>query len=355
MKEEWGLTRNEATLSQKRRRSLLRLGVASGVFILILLGIFYILPRVLPSFFEGTSIQLFVQPEVNLEYTDPAYRVITESSVGVMQLPSEASERITEVLYNEPVTVTSDAVDGFVKIKTTDGIEGYIPVSSFTASTDSVEPDLHEYKLVVSDQSKNIMTHASNGTVMKRVVMNTVLFADVKREGVYQVYLPGGESGWISSSGVIELGTRENTQEVSCRYFVSSLLTFVNTEYKENGLSMYGSSVNGAVYVCSEINGITMPRTMQEQSQLGDEVVLDHDAVTGDVIIEGILPGDILFLRSPTSEEGDTHIYEAAVCTDTGTLLMLSSARTTIRLRTFKAGDSICNRIITIRRIFKTE
>lgn len=98
-----------------------------------------------------------------------------------------------------------------------------------------------------------------------------------------------------------------------------------------------------------------MPRTMQEQSQLGDEVVLDHDAVTGDVIIEGILPGDILFLRSPTSEEGDTHIYEAAVCTDTGTLLMLSSARTTIRLRTFKAGDSICNRIITIRRIFKTE
>ena len=182
------------------------------------------------------------------------------------------------------------------------------------------------------------MTHASNGTVMKRVVMNTVLFADVKREGVYQVYLPGGESGWISSSGVIELGTRENTQEVSCRYFVSSLLTFVNTEYKENGLSMYGSSVNGAVYVCSEINGITMPRTMQEQSQLGDEVVLDHDAVTGDVIIEGILPGDILFLRSPTSEEGDTHIYEAAVCTDTGTLLMLSSARTTIRLRTFKAG-----------------
>ncbi|MCI1275580.1 MAG: SH3 domain-containing protein [Saccharofermentans sp.] len=355
MKDEWGLTRNEATLRQKRRRSLLRLGVASGVFILILLGIFYILPRVLPSFFEGTSIQLFVQPEVNLEYTDPAYRVITESSVGVMQLPSEASERITEVLYNEPVTVTSDAVDGFVKIKTTDGIEGYIPVSSFTASTDSVEPDLHEYKLVVSDPSKNIMTHASNGTVMKRVVMNTVLFADVKREGVYQVYLPGGESGWISSSGVIELGTRENTQEVSCRYFVSSLLTFVNTEYKENGLSMYGSSVNGAVYVCSEINGITMPRTMQEQSQLGDEVVLDHDAVTGDVIIEGILPGDILFLRSPTSEEGDTHIYEAAVCTDTGTLLMLSSARTTIRLRTFKAGDSICNRIITIRRIFKTE
>ena len=149
-----GLTRNEATLRQKRRRSLLRLGVASGVFILILLGIFYILPRVLPSFFEGTSIQLFVQPEVNLEYTDPAYRVITESSVGVMQLPSEASERITEVLYNEPVTVTSDAVDGFVKIKTTDGIEGYIPVSSFTASTDSVEPDLHEYKLVVSDPSK---------------------------------------------------------------------------------------------------------------------------------------------------------------------------------------------------------
>ena len=98
-----------------------------------------------------------------------------------------------------------------------------------------------------------------------------------------------------------------------------------------------------------------MPRTMEEQAQMGEEVTLNYDAVTGEVIIEDILPGDILFLRSPSSEPGDTTIYEMAVCTDTGTLFMISSARTTVRLKTFTAGDDICDRIITIRRIFTSE
>ena len=355
MKDEWGLDPSEATLKRKKKRHFLALGIAAASFILILTGIFYILPRILPGFFAGTNIELFVQPVVNLEYEDDSYRVVIESSVSLMSKPEPSSVRITEVLYNEPVVVTEEAGNGYVKIMTMDGIEGYVPEKTLTDNMDSVEPDLHSYKLVVSDPSKNIMTHASNGTLMMRVEMNTVLYADLKREGVYQVALPNGESGWIGSSGVIELGTRDEIQEVSSRYFVSSIMTFINAKYKENGLTMYGVSVNGAVYVCSEINGIDMPRTMEEQAQMGEEVTLKYDAVTGEVIIEDILPGDILFLRSPSSEPGDTTIYEMAVCTDTGTLFMISSARTTVRLKTFTAGDDICDRIITIRRIFTSE
>lgn len=355
MQDEWGLPPSEATLKHKKKRHFLALGIALASFILIMAGIFYILPRILPGFFAGTNIELFVQPVVNLEYEDDSYRVVTESSVSMMSAPDPSSVRITEVLYNEPVMVTGESENGYVLITTMDGIEGYVPEKSLTDNMDSVEPDLHVYKLVVSDPSKNIMTHASNGTLMMRVEMNTVLYADLKREGVYQVALPNGESGWIGSSGVIELGTREDIQEVSSRYFVSSILTFINAKYKENGLTMYGVSVNGAVYVCSEINGISMPRTMEEQAQMGTEVTLNYDAVTGEVIIEDILPGDLIFLRSPTSEPGDTTIYEMAVCTDTGTLFMISPAKTTVRLRTFAAGDDICNRIITIRRIFTSE
>ena len=331
MKDEWGLDPSEATLKRKKKRHFLALGIAAAAFILILTGVFYILPRILPGFFAGTNIELFVQPVVNLEYEDDSYRVVIESSVSLMSKPDPSSVRITEVLYNEPVVVTDEADNGYVKIMTMDGIEGYVPEKSLTDNMDC------------------------NGTLMMRVEMNTVLYADLKREGVYQVALPNGESGWIGSSGVIELGTRDEIQEVSSRYFVSSIMTFINAKYKENGLTMYGVSVNGAVYVCSEINGIDMPRTMEEQAQMGEEVTLNYDAVTGEVIIEDILPGDILFLRSPSSEPGDTTIYEMAVCTDTGTLFMISSARTTVRLKTFTAGDDICDRIITIRRIFTSE
>lgn len=354
MQDKWGLSEKQATLGGARKRKLLSLGIAFAAFILLIVGVFYILPRILPDLFKGTNIELFVEPVINLEYDEPDYRVVIDSTVALMKAPQPDSTRIAEVLYNEPVRYISDSENGYCKIQTMDGLIGYVKASSLLENMDSVEPDIHQYKLIVSDPSKNIMTHASNGTLIQKVMMNTVLYADIKREGVYQVALPGGDSGWIGSSGVIELPTRGDTEEVSSRYFVSSVLTFVNAKYIENGMSIDGASVNGAVYVSAEINGIEIPRTMEGQAETGIEVVPDLDAVTGQIRIDQILPGDILFLSSPKKAPGDKQIYEMAVCTDTGTLFMLSPARTTIRLRNFESGDDICERIITIRRIFST-
>ena len=59
--------------------------------------------------------------------------------------------------------------------------------------------------------------------------------------------------------------------------------------------------------------------------------------LTGKLITEGIMPGDIVFLES----EVEGVEYDMAVCTDTGTLLMVSASGTTMRLSTFDS-DSIC-------------
>lgn len=355
MQDKWGLSEKQATLNVVRKRKLISLAIAFAAFILLIVGVFYILPRVLPGVFKGSNIELFVEPVINLEYDDPSYRVVADSTVALMAVPEPSARRIAEVLYNEPVVFIQTSKNGYTKIKTQDGLVGYVKSSSLIEDKTSIEPDIHQYKLIVSDPSKNIMTHASNGTLIKKVMMNTVLYADVKREGVYQVALPGGGSGWIGSSGVIELGPRDETEEVSSRYFVSSVMTFVNAKYIENGMSIDGASVNGAVYVSAEVNGIAIPRTMEEQAKAGIEVIPEPDAVTGEIMIDQILPGDILFLSSPKRAPGDKEIYEMAVCTDTGTLFMLSPARTTVRLRNFEAGDDICDRIITIRRIFSSK
>lgn len=355
MQDKWGLSDKQATVKHKGRKRIVAFLVALGIFLFAIAGIFYILPRFLPDLFKGTNIELFVQPVIRYEYNDKTFRVITKSSESIMKDPWPDAERISEVLYNEPVRFISDNKEGYCKIETLDGVSGWVRSDCLTTNTSSVEPDLHKFKLVISDPSKNVMTHASNGTLITKVMMNTVIYGDISREGVYQVSLPSGETGWIGSSGVIELKPREELQEVSSRYFVSSLLTFVNARYLSNGLTVNGISINGAVYACSEINGIKMPRNMTAQSKLGQAVTLSHDAVTGDVIISDIMPGDIVFLRSPQSAPGSESIYEEAVCTDTGTLLMISPASTTIRLRQFKAGDDITSRIITIRRVFTTK
>ena len=354
--EEWGLTDRDSTLKHGRRRILLGLGIAVAVFILLFSAIFFILPNVLPGLFRGTNIgELFEEPVVNYEYKDPSYRVITQSSVNVMSEPDVASKRVTQVLYNEPVKVMGNETNGFIQIETSDGIKGYIKADTFIADMSSVEPDLHEFKLVVSDLSKNIMTHASNGTLMCKVMMNTVLYADVKREGVYRVYLPGGDMGWIGSSGVIETEPRGEVGKVPSRYFVGSLLLFVNATYLDNGLTMNGMSVNGAVYVASEINGVKMPRTAQEQAKVGEEVMIEYDAVSGNIDLDCIAKGDIVFFRGRNTEAGNREIDSIGVCTDKGTFLMKSTAGTTMRLMSYEADNEIFDRIITIRRIFDTE
>lgn len=345
MYDMWGLGSKDATVTAKGRNTLLRLFVAILVTALIITSIFVILPKTLPELFKGTNIELFVDREVNLMYDD-TYRVVNVAYSDILKRPNPSSRRITQVLYNEPVVFIEKADDRYSLVRTKDGIEGYMLTSDYIDDTSSIEPDLHEYMLVVSDTSKNVMTHASQGTLITQVMMNTILYADVKRDGVYKVSLPGGESGWIGSSGVIEVVPRGSIEAVSSRYFVSSALSFVNATYKENGIVKSSMSMNGLIYVCSCVNGINMPRTIEEQMQMGNNVPLEYDAVTGELLIESIIPGDLVFIES---SNGD---YEAALCTDLGTILMVSDARTTIRLREFAADSDIASRIICVRRVF---
>ena len=347
MYDMWGLGKREATVASRGRRMLIRLIAAILVTILAITSIFYILPRTLPGLFRGTNIELFVEKEVNLMYDD-TYRVVNVSVTNVFRRADNTSDRITQVLYNEPVKVIGEDDGEYTKIRTSDGIEGYVRSSCLIEDTSSVEPDLHEYMIVISDTSKNVMTHASQGTLITQVMMNTVLYSDVKRDGVYQVALPGGGTGWVGSSGVIEIEPRGEIDVVSSRYFVSSALSLVNATYFENGITKQGISINGLIYVCSCVNGIVLPRTIEGQMEAGTSVPLEYDAVTGDLLIESIIPGDLVFLSS----EGAGEQYEPALCTNTGVLLMRSSAGTTVRLLEFTADSDLASRIVTVRRVF---
>ncbi len=347
MYDMWGLGKRDSTVQIKSHRMLIRFIAAILITAIIIASVFVILPRTLPELFRGTNIELFVQKEITLMYDD-SYRVVNVTVTNVLRRADNTSPRLTQVLYNEPVQVIEESDGEYTKIRTSDGIEGYVRSTDLIADTSSVEPDLHEYMLVISDTSKNVMTHASQGTLITQVMMNTVLYSDIKRDGVYQVSLPGGETGWVGSSGVIEIEPRSSIEVVSSRYFVSSALSLVNATYFENGITKQDISVNGLVYVCSCVNGIVMPRTMEEQMEMGVSVPLEYDAVTGDLMIESIIPGDLVFLRSPTGI-GE---YDEAICTDTGTLLMRSDAGTTIRLREFTADSDLASRIVSVRRVF---
>ena len=52
MQEKWGLSEKQANLNVVRKRRIISLAIASATFILLMVGVFYILPRVLPGIFK---------------------------------------------------------------------------------------------------------------------------------------------------------------------------------------------------------------------------------------------------------------------------------------------------------------
>ena len=351
VRQIWDLSEKDAYVRQHGRRRVPRFVLPVLVLVFLVVLLFWLLPGVVSRYFSGPDAAPQEVTAPITIYTDST-RVVNVYVSNLLTEPDIKSNRITQVLYNEPVTLLdSGSTADFIHIQTRDGMQGYLKSSDVTAYRDSVEPNLHAYKLIVSDVSKNVMSHASNGTLLIEVMMNTVLFADAKSEGVYQVSLPDGEKGWINSSGVIELGVLDPAEKVGVRYFVSAVLSFVNVTQIDHGLTMRGLSVEGLAYISAEVNGVTLPRTMEQQITMGERVDLTYDKVTGLLDVTSISPGDLVFFRDP-NDAASAAPYEMGICTDNGSLIMTSTNRTTLRLVTLEDKQALETRIIAVRRIF---
>ncbi len=351
VQEVWDLTEKDAYVDQQGRRRLPRFLVPAIVFFVLAVLLFWFLPGLAMQYASSAknAPQQVLAPDRIFPDTT---RVVCVAAANIWSLDDIKSPRITQVLYNEPVyLIDAISAEGFIHIRTQDGIEGYMKSTDVTDNLDSVEPNLHKLKLIVSDISKNVKSDASNGTLLIEVMMNTVLYADVKSAGVYEVSLPGGGYGWVGSSGVIELGVRDPVEKVGVRYFVSSVQSFVDMTHLDHGLTKNGLSVDGLAYVSASVNGVKLPRTMEEQMAAGDRVDLSYDAVTGILNVESISPGDLVFFSDP-NEPTSAAPYEMGICTDTGMLIMTSKSRTTLRLFTLADNASLESRIIAVRRIF---
>ena len=86
-------------------------------------------------------------------------------------------EKHTQLLMNEPVHLMDEKnQNGYVLVRSMDNIVGYVKEDDLNTDMSSCEPDLHQFKLVIADMSKRVMSHASSGTLIAEVMMNTVLY-----------------------------------------------------------------------------------------------------------------------------------------------------------------------------------
>jgi len=254
--------------------------------LLILLMIF-----VLPGC-EARSVQTSADNGVttdnsNLEYIygipmDENAGVVSNSAVDVYSKPDVKSTRITQVLYNQPVSIISDE-NGWAQVKTVNGCTGWMKSKYIDRDISSIYGRSYSHRIIVTSKEKVIREYPAGGATRMIAPMGTELYAVNSIDDSYEVCLPGNVTGWLQGSGIIHIGVEDVIPVTNAEDFAATALKFKGTSYLLNGMSAAGIDAPGLVYICARINGINLPGTINGQLASGREIKPEN-AVSGDLV-----------------------------------------------------------------------
>lgn len=277
-------------------------------------------------------------PEViNKRYEDKA--VIIDTVVDIFAQADINSERITQGLFNELVTVLEEK-DTWTRVRTADGSDGWLRSKFIDKDCTSVKKELYSDRIVITGTIKTVYTNYGGGATLKEAVMGTEFFIKGKRKNYYEVAVPGNLTGWVEMKNTIQLEANSPIPETSAEDFVATVEKFKGTQYLLGGVgARHGMDSAGVVYICAKINGIDLPRGAMAQFK----------AAKGEPVkVENVKPGDLLFFGA---NEGETDISNIGIYIGDNQILLDNKAKGSIGYMKLDEGNLI-KRLVSIKRIF---
>jgi SH3-like domain-containing protein len=259
--------------------------------------------------------------------------VVTDTVADIYENPDVKSNRLTQVLCNQPVS-TIELESGWAKVKTVDGTTGWIKRKYLNNDISGIYGRSFTHRIIVTSKEKTITSGISGGTTLANAPMGSEFYTFNSSGDAYEVYLSGSRTGWIQSSGIIHVDLGKKIPVTNPEDFASTALRLKGTRFMLNGLSYIGIDAPGLVYICARINGIDLPRTIEGQMQFGVEI--DPEAAQA---------GDIVFMSL------DDKVSCVGICTGNGEYVY--SGRKTGYVTIGKIDESNKDGIVTAaRRIF---
>ncbi len=278
-------------------------------------------------------------PEViNKRYEDKA--VIIDTVVDIFAQADINSERITQGLFNEPVTVLEEK-DTWTKVKTVDGSYGWLRSKFIDRDCTSVKKELYSDRIVITGTIKTVYTNYGGGATLKEAVMGTEFFIKGKRKNYYEVVVPGNLTGWVEVKNTIQLNAKDSIPKTSAGDFAATAEKFKGTQYLLGGVgARQGMDCSGVVYICAKINGVDLPRGAIEQF----EAVKEGPLNMGD-----IKSGDLLFF---SANEEQSEVSDVGIYIGDNQILFDNKAKGSIGYTKLDEGN-LMKRIVGIKRIFE--
>ena len=234
---------------------------------------------------------------INERYKNKA--VAIETVVDIFKEPDINSERITQSLFNQPVTILED-IDGWFRVETIDGTTGWLRSKFVDRECTSVKKELYTERIVITGKKKAVYTNYGGGATLRDVSMGTELFVKSKKKNYYEVMVPGKLTGWIEKKDTILIGADSEIPITSAEDFVATVEKFKDTQYLLGGSSAWqGVDGSGVVYLSARINGIELPRSTLDQF----DYIKD-----GPVSLDDIKLGDLLFFSGNEDSEDISNI-----------------------------------------------
>ena len=213
--------------------------------------------------------------------------VIADSMVDIFSEPDVQSERITQALYNQPVSILEEK-GGWARVAVVDGSRGWVRTKFLDRNISSIYGRESNHRIVVTSKEKSIFSSPSGGYTIKDIAMGTELLSFNDYGDAYEVYLPGNRTGWLRGSGIIHIEMNSKVPVTKKEDFVATALKFKGTSYLLSGLSSMGMDSSGLVYISARINGVNLSRNIGGQYLSGSSVDTE-DAREGDLVF--LAPG----------------------------------------------------------------
>ncbi len=236
--------------------------------------------------------------------------VINEAVCDLFEQPDVKTQRVSQVLYNQPVSIVGKQ-EGWYEVNAVDGSSGWIKSKYVINDVSSIYGRSYTHRIIITSREKIVYSKPSGGVTLEEVVMGTEFIVFNESGDAYEVYLPGNKTGWLSGSGMIHVDKGSDISMTTGKDFASTVKKFKGMSFLLNGISSQGLDSAGLTYVCALINGIQAPRYLDGQSAIGDSVGLEEAR-----------EGDLLFFYRSGSEKP---VFSGIVCENSELLYSSSS------------------------------
>lgn len=221
---------------------------------------------------------------------DYIYGIPMDENAGVVKVsvcdvydgPNVKSTRITQALYNQPVSICQSE-GGWSEATTVDGCSGWMKTKHIDRDIASIYGRTYSHRIIVTSREKSIYSDPSGGITIAIAPMGSEFNVFNSYDDAYEVFLPGNKTGWFKGSGIIHVKPGELIPVTNADDFAATALRMKGVSYLLNGLSAMGIDAPGLVYICARINGINLPRTLNGQLASGT-VIKPEDAKVGDLV-----------------------------------------------------------------------